>query len=35
MNVSADKDRMEFGTVMEREMSVLPDHVCSLQMGFR
>lgn len=35
MNVSTDKDRMDLGTVMERDMSVLPDHVCSLQMGFR
>ncbi|KAM5284801.1 protein sel-1 homolog 3 isoform 2-T2 [Hipposideros larvatus] len=35
MNVLAEKDGMDFGTIMRRKMSVLPDYACSLQMGFR
>lgn len=35
MNVLADKDRMDFGTIMKREMSVLSDYASSLSMGFR
>ena len=34
MNVLADKEGMDFGTTMEREMSVLREYVCFLQMGF-
>lgn len=34
MNVLADKEGMDFRTTMEREMSVLPEYVCFLQLGF-
>ena len=29
------KEGMNFGIILEREMSVLPDCVCFLQMSFR
>lgn len=35
MNVLADKDGMDFGTITRGKMSVVPDYACSLQMGFR